>query len=492
MRPEARVEHVYAHRSGTLCEIVSEALGVPQEQVEALLELGAIWHSVVPPLPHPRTRKWVKPEQMNQILRAREQARVAHLFKELQQSPQRVRVDTEVSTGAYMRVHLRVKRFPVAHQTDWTSRIIHNAPTFVAVDKAAGIQCVPTEDNVVECLPTCIERVLELEEPLRPTHRLDEGTEGVVILAKTAEFASQFQKILAQRSEARIRKLYRCVTALPPKVGRLAHLVQEGRRFKGSPKYSAAVAEIAWPSLQGKEGRAAPACSSDAESDLPQHECLLEIIRVEQIVLSEEAMRCWGLTNATAFCSTVRLHTGRTHQIRCQLAEVGHPLLGDVLYATLRQLGALGGSGEGPFRGGQANGSLSSEQMTNQDMFSIPGELDEEALSASVSVPPTKPPASWESPSASGRTEHVGVNSTSFDADHGDAESVHHDEPREARIEWQKLLGGQDGRSRTGLQAWYLGVEGLEEYMEGDSPFEFEAGDPWWQNCNALTDAPPR
>eukprot|EP00854_Cymbomonas_tetramitiformis_P008424 gene8424-10008_t len=277
----------------------------------------------------------------------------------------------------------------VAHQTDWTSRIIHNAPTFVAVDK-----------------------VLELEEPLRPTHRLDEGTEGVVILAKTAEFASQFQKILAQ----------------------------------GSPKYSAAVAEIAWPSLQGKEGRAAPACSSDAESDLPQHECLLEIIRVEQIVLSEEAMRCWGLTNATAFCSTVRLHTGRTHQIRCQLAEVGHPLLGDVLYATLRQLGALGGSGEGPFRGGQANGSLSSEQMTNQDMFSIPG----------------------------------------------DAESVHHDEPREARIEWQKLLGGQDGRSRTGLQAWYLGVEGLEEYMEGDSPFEFEAGDPWWQNCNALTDAPPR
>lgn len=213
--------------------------------------------------------------------------------------------------------------------------------------------------------------------------------------------------------------------------------------------------------------------------------------RVEQIVLSEEAMCGWGLTNATAFCSTVRLHTGRTHQIRCQLAEVGHPLLGDVLYATLRQLGAIGETGEGPFQARQASQSLSSEQMTNQEICSVPGERDERTLSSSVLVPRTEPPTSREPPSCSGMTEHLGANSTSFDAEHGDAEILHDVVSQEARIEWQKLLGGQDGRSRIGLQAWRLEVDGLQDYMDGNSPCEFEAGEPWWQNSTVARDVTP-
>ena len=64
------------------------------------------------------------------------------------------------------------------------------------------------------------------EEPLRPTHRLDACTAGLVVLGRTAAFVAGFNKLLAAAGPPRaVRKTYRALSAAPPPLGALlAHL----------------------------------------------------------------------------------------------------------------------------------------------------------------------------------------------------------------------------------------------------------------------------
>ncbi len=167
------------------------------------------------------------------------------------QAPRRVLEDAP-SSGGYFRVHVHPKRFPAAHGlsgAEWASRVVHDGAQFVVVNKPPGLQVPPTVDNVREsllakveeasvlvcvflcvcvcvcacvcvCVCVCLQKqgadtillilvsspsavcwstlrgvihtkqVLGLElGVLAPPHRLDSGTEGLVVLAKTPEFS---------------------------------------------------------------------------------------------------------------------------------------------------------------------------------------------------------------------------------------------------------------------------------------------------------------
>lgn len=122
-------------------------------------------------------------------------------------------------------------------------------------------------------------------------HRLDRQAGGVMVLARTSKAAG---RLSAQFREHRIRKIYQAVVAghLSPPMGdhatwlaRIGHksvVVSEGTEGAQS-------AHLSWRTLE---------------------------------------------TGPQTSLIEIDLHTGRRHQIRAQMATLGHPLLGDIQYGS--------------------------------------------------------------------------------------------------------------------------------------------------------------
>lgn len=167
--------------------------------------------------------------------------------------------------------------------------ILHDDHEIVLVDKPAGLLSVPGKgEHLADCLIARVQRVF-------PTallvHRLDRDTSGVMIFALTPHA----QRHLGwQFEERRVRKTY--------------------------------VARV-WGEMEGKEGTV----------DLPL--CVDWPNRPRQHVDFENgkpAVTDWQVVRKGGGETRVRLRpqTGRSHQLRVHMCELGHPILGDPFYAT--------------------------------------------------------------------------------------------------------------------------------------------------------------
>ena len=153
------------------------------------------------------------------------------------------------------------------------------------------------------------------KEPPKLVHRLDKDTSGVLLLARTDRVARGLSEALRHRN---VRKIYwAAVAGVPtPRAGTIKFgLVKEGGR--GDEKMRA---------IHPREVDATPGAKR-AVTDYRT------------------------LENAGGRLSWVAMQpvTGRTHQLRAHMAEIGHPILGDGKYGGSRQenLGDGWGAGVG-------------------------------------------------------------------------------------------------------------------------------------------------
>lgn len=229
--------------------------------------------------------------------------------REAQKTFRIVSPDEILEVGTYVRVHVHPKRFPRCYEIDWKSRIIAITETYVVLDKPAGTSVGGTTDNIEESCATFATRALGLVEPLMTTHQIDNCTEGCVVLARTKEYCSVFH---GKIREKKVKKLYIALAAAPLPTGVITHYM---RPINRAPRLVCEDFVKGW------------------------YLCKLEIIECKRIPWPKREIEetygvedCGWPSREFAYECKINLLTGRTHQIRAQLAACGAPVVGDSMY----------------------------------------------------------------------------------------------------------------------------------------------------------------
>lgn len=170
--------------------------------------------------------------------------------------------------------------------------IVYEDAHLLAVDKPPGLPVHPTArfyDNTV----TAILGARYPDERITLCHRIDRETSGLLLVARTAEAERTMKMAFAER---RVHKTYHAL---------VYGTVREDRFVVDAPLR-----------LAGGATNVRMRVGTEAEGALASR------TRVEVIE------RLDGFTLVAAYPET-----GRQHQIRVHMAHVGHPLVGDKLYA---------------------------------------------------------------------------------------------------------------------------------------------------------------
>lgn len=186
--------------------------------------------------------------------------------------------------------------------------LLYEDDDILVLNKVAGILTHPTnserEDTLVNYLMGYTSQLAQSSGKNRPgiVHRLDKDTEGLMVVAKT-DFA--YNHLKDQFQERTIHKEY--------------YAMVKGVMSRSSDTLSN------YMSVQNGGNPPVKICHKNYKN-------------AKEAITYYEVIKCY--TNQTLL--SLFPQTGRTHQIRVHMAQIGHPVLGDYTYGPQKNASANG------------------------------------------------------------------------------------------------------------------------------------------------------
>ena len=168
--------------------------------------------------------------------------------------------------------------------------ILYEDEYLLAINKAPSIVVHPSSYHPNGTIANGVKYYLNNRRKIRPINRLDRDTSGVVMFAKNEYIQEQFVNL-------KVDKEYIAIV-------------------KGTPT---TLADTINAKISRKEGSIMERCVSEAGQVAITHYKVREEYENYSIL-------------------SVKIETGRTHQIRVHMAHIGHPILGDTLYGEESKL----------------------------------------------------------------------------------------------------------------------------------------------------------
>lgn len=205
--------------------------------------------------------------------------------------------------------------------------VLYEDEDLAVINKPAGLVVHPgagqREGTLAQALLHRYGRLPEAGGAHRPgiVHRLDRGTSGVIVVARNdlahQHLAAQFQARTVEKSYVAL------VQGAVVGAGEMHQAIRRDRRHR-----------IRMTTRGSQAGR-------EAHTDYQS----VEIFRPPAATPAKLRSAC------TFTWLRIRIHTGRTHQVRVHMAALGHPVVGDRLYGAAAALAGPGGlEGERPQR----------------------------------------------------------------------------------------------------------------------------------------------